>query len=782
VGDVRLVIHGHFYQPPRENPWTEAVGREVSAAPFHDWNERIAAEAYRPNGWARVLDERGRLADIVNNYSYLSFNVGPTLLSWLEQHTPDIFERILDADRQSGGGIAQAYSHPILPLSNEHDVRTQIRWGLADFEHHFGRRAAGIWLPETAVNDEVLRVLVEEGVGFTILAPNQAVAVRALDSDEWIDVSDGSITTGPPHRWFHPDGQRSIDLVFYDGPISHDLAFGLTGLSSQELVRRVVDAAADGTPVVVATDGETFGHHHKFADRALAYAFDHEAGIAGVRVVNASELVSEVPPTHEVRVRESAWSCAHGVLRWKDDCGCSTGGGADWNQAWRAPLRHALDILRDHSIEVFERRGASVLRDPWGARDAYIDVILGRRSIDDFLYEHRGEERDDVLALSLLEAQRHALLMYTSCGWFFNDIAGIETQQVLRYAARLIDLLDEIGEHAPVDHFLDVLAEAHSNESDEGDGRSIWHRHVVTSRVDAERVVAHLSLVRVLERKDPPARIGPFDVSDHEGAIVERGVLVGCGGRLTLTHRRTRRRTEHVYAAVHMGGLEVFGATRPPNPGHDEALFEQVAEAVRSGARVSTLLRLVAEGVGPHEFGLEAALPEEADQLVASAAGQLIERVTATYERLYDDHRPRLNALLTAGYSLPPELRAPAEFALAHRLEGELDTLGDDPTLESLRAVQEIVREAQHGGFRLASPSVAALMSRTLLALVRSAVDEPSEPRVDVALRLVRLTRDLRLSIDTDRAQELVFEVIRRGNAGDSMKRLGDALGLAVPG
>jgi len=286
----------------------------------------------------------------------------------------------------------------------------------------------------------------------------------------------------------------------------------------------------------------------------------------------------------------------------------------------------------------------------------------------------------------------------------------------------------------------------------------------------------------VLERKDPPARIGPFDVSDHEGAIVERGVLVGCGGRLTLTHRRTRRRTEHVYAAVHMGGLEVFGATRPPNPGHDEALFEQVAEAVRSGARVSTLLRLVAEGVGPHEFGLEAALPEEADQLVASAAGQLIERVTATYERLYDDHRPRLNALLTAGYSLPPELRAPAEFALAHRLEGELETLGDDPTLESLRAVQEIVREAQHGGFRLASPSVAALMSRTLLALVRSAVDEPSEPRVDVALRLVRLTRDLRLSIDTDRAQELVFEVIRGGNAGDSMKRLGDALGLAVPG
>lgn len=782
MGDVRLVIHGHFYQPPRENPWTEAVGRETSAAPFHDWNERIAAECYRPNGWARVLDEHGRVTDIVNNYAHLSFNVGPTLLSWLERRTPDVFRRVLDADRENGGGIAQAYSHPILPLCNERDIRTQVRWGLADFEHHFGRRPEGLWLPETAVNDDVLRVLVEEGVRFTILAPSQAVEVRALDSDDWIDVADGSISSGPPHRWFHPDGERSIDLVFYDGPISHDLAFGLTGLSSQELVRRVVDAAADGTPVVVATDGETFGHHHKFADRALAYAFDHEADIAGVRVVSASALVDEVPPTHEVRVRESAWSCVHGVRRWNDDCGCSTGGPADWNQQWRAPLRHALDILRDHGVEVFERRGPSVLRDPWAARDAYVDVILGRRTIDEFLDEHRGEERDDVLTLSLLEAQRHALLMYTSCGWFFNDLAGIETQQVLRYAARLIDLLDEIDEHPPVDEFLEVLAEAHSNDRDEGDGRAVWHRHVLPSRVDAERVVAHLALVHVLERKDPPDTVGPFTVSGHEGGLVERSLLVGCGGRLTLTHQRTRRRTEHVYAAVHMGGLEVFGATRPPNPGLDEALFDQVAEAIRSGARVSTLLRLVAEGVGPHEFGLDAALPDEADQLVASAAAQLSDRFTATYERLYDDHRPRLNALLTAGYPLPPELRAPAEFALAHRLEDELEALGDDPTPESLRAVQEIVREARHGGFRLASASAGPVLERTLVAAVRRAVAEPEDARVEVAFRLVRLARDLGLSIDTDRAQELVFEALRAGDAEEPMRRLGDALGLAVPG
>src|SRR5438874_2795073 len=288
MGDVRLVVHGHFYQPPRENPWTEEIAAEPSAAPFHDWNERVTAECYRPNGWARVFDEHGRVTDIVNNYAHLSFNVGPTLMSWLETHEPDVYARVIAADRESGGAIAQAYNHMILPLANERDVRTQVRWGLADFEHRFGRQALGLWLPETAVNDAVLRALVEEGVRFTILAPSQA---------------EGDVTTGPPHRWFHSDDRdRWIDIVFYDGPISHDLAFGLTGLSSQELVRRVVAASQDGTPVVVATDGETFGHHHKYAERALAYAFAHEADALDVRVMNMHELVDEVEAAEEVQV------------------------------------------------------------------------------------------------------------------------------------------------------------------------------------------------------------------------------------------------------------------------------------------------------------------------------------------------------------------------------------------------------------------------------------------------------------------------------------------------
>jgi alpha-amylase/alpha-mannosidase (GH57 family) len=784
MSDVRLVIHGHFYQPPRENPWTEEVAVEPSAAPFHDWNERITSECYRPNGWARVLDEHGRVADIIDNYEHLSFNFGPTLLSWLEAHAPEVYERVLHADRVTGGAIAQGYSHLILPLATERDVRTQVRWGLADFEHRFGRRARGMWLPETAVNDDVLRVLVEEGVGFTILAPNQALAVRPFEAEEWTDVSDGSIAGGEPFRWFHPDGDgRFLDLLFYDGGISHDLAFGLTGLSSQELIRRVVDAAADGSPVCVATDGETFGHHHKWADRALAYAFIHESEPAGVRVLNAAALLDEVAPTHEVKVRESAWSCVHGVGRWKEDCGCSTGGEPGWNQAWRAPLRAALDVIREHGVDVFERRGVELLHDPWGARDAYIGVILGRRSIDDFLGEHLRAGADRVTALVLLEAQRHAQLMYTSCGWFFNDLAGIETLQVLRYAARTMDLLAEAGEPVDEERFFSVLREAHSNDPDEGDGVAIWKRHVEPSRVDAARVVAHLALVSLLEQGEPPGTLAAFTVLEHHRRNVERGSLNGVVGLVTLEHGRTLRTTQHIYAAVHFGGLEVFGATREAEPGRDTDELLALAHAVVNGERVATVLRQIADSFGPHEFGLESALPDAADQIVRGAADQLVDRFSATYEHLYRDTRPVVGSLLLAGYPLPRELRAAAEFALARRFETEIAAAVDHSTAASFDAAQEIVAEARRAGLQLVTPRAAELMGRSLLSAVDRAVESPDdEERVAAALALLRLARelDLHLALDLERAQETVLEARRAQPDHPGLARLARPLGLMV--
>jgi hypothetical protein len=770
VSDVALVLHGHFYQPPRENPWTEEVPVERSAAPFHDWNERITAECYRPNGWARILDDQGRTVAITNNYERLSFNVGPTLMSWMEEHHPETYERILGADAAAGRAIAQAYSHPILPLCNERDLRTQVRWGMADFEHRFGRRADGMWLPETGVNDVVLRVLAEEGVGFTILAPSQA------------DVADGELDASIAHRWVHPERpDLGVDLVFYDGGLSHDLAFG--GVASQTLVARAITAAPEGGLVCAATDGETFGHHHKFADRGVAYALAIESERRDVETPRLADWLAANRPADETGVRESAWSCVHGVARWKEDCGCHTGGEPGWNQAWRAPLRAALDVLRDAGIEIFERRGSQVLRDPWAARDAYIGVILGSVSVEDFAREHITGDAVD--ALTLLEAQRHALLMYTSCGWFFNDLAGLETIQILRYAARAADLLAELGEKPPLDRFLEVLGEARSNRSEEGDGRQIWERHVEPSRVDAHRVVAHLALVQLLRDGDPATELAGHQVVERTGEHLDRGGLSACAGTLELAHRRTGRRTRHAYAALHLGGFEVFGAARELEEGDDASdAVAALSDAFTSGERVTALLRLVVEGFGPQEFGLDSALPDAADQLVQHAADALAARFAAAYDQLREDHADTFSALITAGYTLPADLRAPVEVALTRRLETDLAEAASSEDDSAYRAALATARVAERQGLEIASPRARSVMGLAVDRAVEAAVASAGAEAVGDAMALLSLARELHVVPDLDHAEELVYDALTSAALTPERRRqlepLGAALGLAV--
>jgi len=771
--NTELVVHGHFYQPPRENPWTEEVSREPSAGPFHDWNERIAAESYRPNGFARIVDDHDRVVAIVNNYERLSFDIGPTLMSWLEDHAVEAYERIVAADGAGGGAIAQAFFHTILPLAAERDVRTQVRWGLADFCHRFGRDAEGMWLPETAVNDAVLAVLAEEGVRFTILAPDQAVRVRALDSEEWDDVTGGSIDVSRPYRWLHPAGDgRGVDIVFYDGPLSHLVAF--EPVASQALVDRA--AAASGM-VCIATDGETFGHHQKYADRGLAYALAVEAPRRGLPVTTAAAALRDNPPGHEVAVRESAWSCAHGVGRWKEDCGCTTRSHPGWNQRWRAPLRAALDLLRDWLEDVFERRGAEVLKDPWSARDAYVNVVLGTRSRDEFAAEH--VTGDPVDAFTLLECQRHALAMFTSCGWFFADLAALDTVQVLRYAARAMDLARELGEDPPEAEFLDVLTEARSNEPVAGDGRRVWHRQVVPARVTAQRVVAHLALVELLERGAAPGPLGGFDVEHAEHYDGDRGATAFCAGRVVVVHRRTGRRAEHVYAALHLGGLEVLGAMRPADRARDAGAFTLVRETFESGSPVSGLVRLVSEAFGPTEFDLGWALPDAAEQILEGAAGALTERFAESFEHLYEDNRDMIMTLAAAGYALPRALRAPAEIALARRFEGEVAAQEGSWDPVAYRSAVEVVRLAHDNRLSIDTPGALETMQRIILDAVERAVAEPDDEAVDRALALIDLARELQLYPDVDVAQELVYEALLAGGA-PPLRRLGDALGLAV--
>ncbi|MGZ8843595.1 MAG: DUF3536 domain-containing protein [Pyrinomonadaceae bacterium] len=499
-----LIIHGHFYQPPRENPWTGIIEEQPSAAPFHDWNERIHSECYRPNAFASISDLTSGQARTINNYANISFNFGPTLLSWLEQNHRDTYERIIAADRQSalerdghGNAIAQAYGHAILPLCNERDLRTHIRWGLADFRYRFGREAEAIWLPETACNDRVMEALIEAELRFVILAPHQAACVRAEvssgnDSDpvnDWQEVDDQSIDTSIAYRCFHRDGSnRSIAVFFYDGPTSRAIAFDNLLRSSSALVEALRLSAGNKNMVNVATDGETYGHHFKFGDLCLAHALEEEAPASGFQVTNYGNYLAQHPPKFEVEINSgsegegTSWSCAHGVGRWIRNCGCHTGGEPGWNHEWRTPLRQALDYLRDENIPHFEATRDELFIYPWVARDESISLVLDQNaSRETFLFDQAGRwltSEEQTRALTYLELQRMLLLMYTSCGWFFNDISGIETIQILKYAARAIDLTEQLRLPSVRERFLEILSEATSNRAEMGTGADIFRRFV----------------------------------------------------------------------------------------------------------------------------------------------------------------------------------------------------------------------------------------------------------------------------------------------------------------
>ena len=809
MSPTSLVIHAHFYQPPRENPWTEEVPREPSAAPFHDWNARITAESYRPNAYARIFDADGRVLAIVNNYEELSFNIGPTLMSWLERHQPDVYGRIQEAARASGGpregtadrgAIAQAWNHMILPLANERDTRTQIRWGLADFRHRFGREAPGMWLPETAVNPTVLAILAEEGVGFTILAPGQVAAIRplagrasrslaAVPNKAWTSIDgDHPIDTRVAYRFVHPRRKTlGVDLVVYHGGLSHALAF--EAVTSEALVDRAAAAGGRrGGLVAIALDGETFGHHHKWADRALAYALTAEAPRRGLEVTNLAAWLDRNPPLYEAQVHESAWSCAHGVGRWSTDCGCSTGGPAGAHQRWRAPLRAALDGLRETGIEVFERRGPALFTgvDPWAARDAYVDVLIGAVSREEFAARWVAPDADPVLAFTLLEAQRNAMLMYTSCGWFFYDLAGLETVQVLRYAARVCDLLVEAGEPSPEPALLGALREAHS--FDQGDGRRIWGAQVAPARVDASRVAAHLSLADLFGLPEPvEGRLGGFDVvtldqggAAHPAALDpgwiprtpgERDPAALAWRRVRLSHRRTGRVHELVAVALQLGDLDAVGAVRAADwPADAEALgmLQQDIEAGRSDDQLVTRLAdsFVTTGTG-QAFDVSSLLPEAAEALLDRAAAGLADHLASAAEPFLNAAQwaALANRELAAGASQgapewPFALRGAAETAVAHRIELLL-AAGD------LDAAVTVARRARSLGLAaltsVAGATARQAVSDTVLAAVRQAVSaRPSDDdAVKAALDTLALARELGIDPDLDRAQELVYDTVR---------------------
>ncbi len=491
-----ICIHGHFYQPPRENAWLGRVEWQDSAYPYHDWNERVTAECYLPNATSRILDGEGYIGRIVNNYAKISFDFGPTLLAWMESNSPDVYRAIVAADRESrnkysghGSALAGVYNHMIMPLANHRDRYSQVSWGIMDFEHRFGRRPEGMWLPEMAVDLETLDIMAELGLKFTILAPHQAGQVRRLGASDWNDVRGGSIDTTQAYRVDLPSGRR-FNVFFYDGPIAGEVSFTDILKNGDVFAGRLFNAFSDKRNypqlVNIATDGENYGHHHRYGDMALAFALDRIEANGLARLINYGEFLEKYPPAREVEIIEkTSWSCVHGVDRWWSDCGDRAGSGdhPDWNQKWRTPLRNAFDWLRDNLAGRYEEKARRLFKDPWAARDGYIDVVLDRSqdSVNRFFNEYAvrvlsGDER--TTALKLLELQRHALLMYTSDGWYFDELSRPEPVQVMQYAGRAVQLAEELFGDGIEEGFLSVLQQAKSNLPAQGDGRRIYENMV----------------------------------------------------------------------------------------------------------------------------------------------------------------------------------------------------------------------------------------------------------------------------------------------------------------
>jgi alpha-amylase/alpha-mannosidase (GH57 family) len=631
---IALVVHGHFYQPPRENPWTDTIEREPSAAPLHDWNERIHAECYRANAFARIHDSKGRIEAIVNNYARMSYNFGPTLARWIEIHDPETHGRLRDADsaqrqrhgRGHGGAVAQAYAHPIVPLLSPRDRHTQLLWGLQDFERRFGHAADGLWLPETAVDSATLETLIELGVKFTILAPEQIAAVKP-PGKEWVAVDRDSIDTARTYKWRHRDGSgRTINLAIFDGPLSRSIAFG-EAAGRAEAFLDAVRASADRSKlsggqrlVLCASDGELFGHHKKFADLTLAFASYVEAARQGIDVTNLGAYLEKYPPTWEARIAAgpenegTAWSCSHGVGRWRRDCGCSMRGpDAGWNQKWRGPLRDALDLVRDAAADLHEDHGSALLVDPWGARDAYGSVIDASPAVRDQLLatfatpelEAGGAATRDRARL-LLELQRATMLMYASCAWFFDDVAGLEASLGLRLGAYAIDLLQQAGGTAPMEAFLDRLSEAQSNLPEEGTGADVFRR-VTGDRFGARHAVGYAGAARLIgPRWLAPTPTG-FEVEILEEHAGHAATGATQSGRARATSIRTGIGSEHTFAAVERHGnaadlkirvdTETFGLGDLGREHRDRLVWAAIRKRLAEGVRGSELdlLRLAIE-------------------------------------------------------------------------------------------------------------------------------------------------------------------------------------------
>lgn len=783
-----LCVHGHFYQPPRENPWLETVERQESASPFHDWNDRIHYECYLPNAMSRIFDDNGKILNIVNNYSKISFNFGPTLLSWLETERPETYQQILAADQESlkqnkgsGNAIAQVYSHMIMPLANRRDKVTQVKWGVEDFKFRFNRSPDSIWLAETACNEETIEVLAEEGIKYILLAPQQAESVRNLGQKEWHDVTGEKINPKVPYRCFlKSNPEKFIDIFFYDGPISRAIGFENILSHSQRFLERLEKAVdpkrKEPQLIHVATDGETYGHHKAYGDRVLAYLLADLAPKKGYTIVNYSQFLALHPPDKEVRLVEgdngegTSWSCAHGVKRWKEHCGCRGDGPSEWTQHWRKPLREALDWLRDELITLFEKEGGKYFKNVWDARNEYIHVILNRSksSIEAFINEHanRPLEKEEInFCLRLMEMQRHAMLMYTSCGWFFSELSGIETVQILTYAARAIQLAELISGISVEDQFSSLLQKAKSNIPDLGDGKKIYQNIVKPHLVYLTNVVSYYATFSILKDFTDEEKKNFFcfalDVTDQRTETVG-GVTLNFG-RTKVHSKITWSEDDYIFAAVQFGPYDfrsyvnVF-ASREDYEKMEKDLFEGLQTL-----HVLELIKKVEAFFGKEHYSLKSLPLEWRTEIISNASKDIIENIHTIYEKLYEENM-RVNEIYNSvRVPIPEELGYISELTLRRRLQETVQELAKhqfDP--KKSKSVEPILNMAAKMGLDLNKKKLCQYLSEELAIRARILLNQTNEVTVTEAFNILLLAEKVGVDLDKSVAQDYLFLLLRK--------------------
>jgi hypothetical protein len=562
-----VCFHLHCYQPERSDPWLDIVEPELGAFPYHDWNQRITTECYRPNTAAAVLAPDGRLLASNDNFAVSSFDVVKTLHGWFASNAPDVDAVVRAAGwgpqgRPTGAALASPAVHAILPLATGDDRDVLVAWGVADFEARFGFPPEGMWLPETAVDLDTLETLSRHGIGFTVLMPQQAQRVRALAGD-WLEVSGERIDTSRPYFVALPGGE-TMTVVFGHGPLSRELAFGNLlndGASFVSAIRAGLAPTDADELIAIVTDGETYGHHHEFGEMALAWAA-RELLAENIEVSNLGAWLDDHPPTWQVElVTPSSWSCAHGVERWRSDCGCTTGSQPAWNQSWRGPLREALDWLRGALADRVADRLRPLFGDPHSALIDYGAVVAGTETPESFVQRRASRPSTDAettLALELLELESHLLASFTSCAWFFADPTGVETLLSLRQAAVVIDAAERVMDLDLATGFLERLEAVRSNIDPTLTGRDLWARYIEPGRVDAKLIGAAFAMEVVAGSARSSMRRGAWTISARDLETVSGRTI----GTVEVEHSPTLRRTVVEVQAELNGALGAAARSR----------------------------------------------------------------------------------------------------------------------------------------------------------------------------------------------------------------------------